>query len=77
MIISGSRNDPTRITARYCAAAVRATRVDTQTGREELRIFSRPLYVQAIDAERGDIMLIRREDPTEAFARNLFCDPIL
>ncbi len=67
----------TRITARYCAAAVRATRVDTQTGRKELRIFLRPLYVQAIDAERGDIMIIRGEDRTEPFARNLFCAPIL
>ena len=27
--------------------------MDTQTGREELRIFFRPLDVQAIDAERG------------------------
>ena len=52
--------------------------MDTQTGREELGIFFRPLYVQAIDAERGeDIMIKGREDPTEAFARNLFCAPIL
>ena len=51
-----SEDEQMMITARYCAAAVRAFRVDTQTGREKQRIFSRPLYVQAIDVERGDII---------------------
>ena len=42
------------------------TRVDKQTDREELGIFFRPSYVQAIDAERGGgIMIKGREDRTK------------